>query len=90
MGIQPAAQLVAGGPLTQERTMPRLNPKPPIPTLLSPDQVYSAEVTAQILNISIATLRRMWADGQGPRSRRLSPRRLGVRGRDLLAYLDAA
>jgi predicted DNA-binding transcriptional regulator AlpA len=43
-----------------------------------PDRVRSLRETAALLNISIATLRRMIAAGTGPKVIRLSPRRVGV------------
>jgi hypothetical protein len=43
------------------------------------DRVRSLAETAELLDISICTLRRMIAAGEGPIVTRLSPRRLGVR-----------
>jgi hypothetical protein len=53
------------------------------------DRVRSLAETAALLNISIATLRRLIAAGTGPKVIRLSPRRIGIRDRDREAYLDA-
>jgi predicted DNA-binding transcriptional regulator AlpA len=39
------------------------------------------------MGLSLATLRRMWSDGEGPRKIRISKRRLGVKLRDLRDYL---
>jgi predicted DNA-binding transcriptional regulator AlpA len=52
------------------------------------DRVRSLAETAALLNISIATLRRMIAAGTGPRVIRLSPRRLGIRDSDREAFLQ--
>jgi len=53
------------------------------------DRVVSLPETARAAGISIATLRRRIADGSGPRLVRVSERRVGVRIRDLKAWLDA-
>jgi predicted DNA-binding transcriptional regulator AlpA len=52
------------------------------------DRVRSLAETAALLNISIATLRRMIAAGTGPRVIRLSPRRIGVRDSAREAFLE--
>jgi hypothetical protein len=56
----------------------------------SSDRVVSPAQAAELMGISLATLRRLWDVDQGPRRIRLSPRRLGVRLRDLAEYLDRA
>jgi predicted DNA-binding transcriptional regulator AlpA len=53
------------------------------------DRVVSLNETARTAGISIATLRRRIADGSGPRLVRVTERRVGVRVRDLRAWLDA-
>jgi predicted DNA-binding transcriptional regulator AlpA len=58
------------------------------PRDLQSDQVVSPELAAQILGVSRATLQRLWASGRGPRRLRISQRRIGVRLRDIAAYLD--
>lgn len=52
------------------------------------DRVVSPAQAAELMGVSLATLRRLWDVDQGPRRIRLSPRRLGVRLRDLQSYLD--
>jgi predicted DNA-binding transcriptional regulator AlpA len=53
------------------------------------DRVRSLQETAALLGISICTLRRMIAAGEGPIVTRLSPRRLGIRDSHRAAFLDA-
>jgi predicted DNA-binding transcriptional regulator AlpA len=53
------------------------------------DRVRSLVETAELLGISICTLRRMIAAGTGPTVTQLSPRRLGIRDSHRTAYLDA-
>jgi hypothetical protein len=82
-------------PGTTGRKASRRPPKPvdhqPGPVLdLRSDQVVSPKVTAQILNVSLGTLRRLWRKGTGPRRIRLSARRYGAKLRDIAAYLDRA
>jgi predicted DNA-binding transcriptional regulator AlpA len=67
-----------------------LNRNPPLPDNFDSDRLVSPEVAAELMGISLATLRRLWDLDQGPRRIRLSPRRLGVRLRDLAEYLDRA
>jgi hypothetical protein len=57
---------------------------------LNSDRVVTPAQAAELMGISLATLRRLWDVDQGPRRIRLSPRRLGVRLRDLAEYLDRA
>jgi predicted DNA-binding transcriptional regulator AlpA len=51
--------------------------------------VRSLREVAAATGISIATLRRRVADGTGPVIVRMSPRRVGVRDSDFVAWLDA-
>ena len=44
-----------------------------------PDRVVSLKETAEICDLSVATLRRVIAAGRGPKLTRLSARRVGVR-----------
>jgi hypothetical protein len=53
-----------------------------------PDGVRSLRETAALLNVSIATLRRMIAAGIGPKVIRLSPRRVGVLDSARQAFLQ--
>jgi predicted DNA-binding transcriptional regulator AlpA len=59
----------------------------PLPTSFDSDRVVAPKEVAALLGISIATLRRMWARGEGPRWVRLSLRRQGCRLRDLNDFL---
>jgi predicted DNA-binding transcriptional regulator AlpA len=52
------------------------------------NRVVTPAQAAELMGISLATLRRLWDVDQGPRRIRLSPRRIGVRLRDLAEYLD--
>jgi predicted DNA-binding transcriptional regulator AlpA len=54
-----------------------------------PDRVRSLQETADILNVSLKTLRRMIDAGDGPRVIRLSKQKIGIRDSDRTAYLDA-
>ena len=53
-----------------------------------PDRVRSLAETADLLNISVPTLRRMIAAGTGPSVIRVSARRLGVRDSAREAFLE--
>ena len=53
------------------------------------DRIVSLDETAQAAGISLCTLRRRISDGSGPRTVRLSERRVGVRVRVLKAWIDA-
>ena len=53
------------------------------------DRVVTLIEAAQASCLSIATLRRRLAEGAGPRIVRLSERRVGIRVRDLKAWIDA-
>jgi predicted DNA-binding transcriptional regulator AlpA len=56
------------------------------PDSFDSDRLVSPEVAAELMGLSLATLRRMWSDGEGPRKIRISKRRLGVKLRDLRDY----
>jgi predicted DNA-binding transcriptional regulator AlpA len=58
-------------------------------TVAAEDRVITLNEAAQASCLSIATLRRRLAEGAGPRVVRLSERRIGIRVRDLKAWLDA-
>jgi predicted DNA-binding transcriptional regulator AlpA len=51
--------------------------------------VRSLKQAAAAANISVPTLRRMIREGRGPKTIRLSERRLGVRDRDFLVWLQS-
>jgi predicted DNA-binding transcriptional regulator AlpA len=55
---------------------------------LRSDRVLDPRTAAAILGISLMTLQRTWARGEGPKRIQLSARRIGIRARDLLAYLE--
>lgn len=55
----------------------------------TPATVVSLPEAAEALSISVATLRRTIARGDGPPVVRLSQRRVGIRSGDLRAWLDA-
>lgn len=59
----------------------------PIGTL---DRLVSEKVAAEILNISPDTLRRINHRGEGPRRRKISPRRVGYKLSEVEAYRDGA
>lgn len=52
-----------------------------------PNRVIRFKAAAEELGISPATLRRLWKRGEGPRVLQLSPQCLGIRRRDLEAWL---
>jgi uncharacterized protein (DUF2342 family) len=54
-----------------------------------PNRVQSLQRTAQLSNISLATLRRRIKDGTGPRVTAMSPRRRGVTDRHREAWLES-
>jgi excisionase family DNA binding protein len=56
---------------------------------IPPPRVRSMREAASLAGISIATLYRAIANGEGPRTVRMSPRRRGIRERDLEAWLEA-
>jgi predicted DNA-binding transcriptional regulator AlpA len=65
--------------------------KPSKPSTIFPsdDRVISEHEAAKACGVSIATLRRRVAAGDGPPRIRLSVHRVGYRLRDLRAWLDA-
>jgi len=52
------------------------------------DRLVNEKSTAQILNISCDTLRRLGRRGEGPKRRRISPRRVGYKLSEVEAYRD--
>jgi hypothetical protein len=58
------------------------------PTDFNSDRLVSDQVAAELMDISLATLRRMRLRGEGPPRRRVSERRFGTRLRDIATYLD--
>jgi predicted DNA-binding transcriptional regulator AlpA len=59
-------------------------PMPDFPT----DRLISERATAEILNFSADTLRRLGRRGEGPTRRKISPRRVGYRLSEVEAYRD--
>jgi predicted DNA-binding transcriptional regulator AlpA len=55
---------------------------------LAADRVYSLAYFADVVGISLPTLRRLINRGVGPQLTKLSERRIGVRGRHGTAWLD--
>jgi predicted DNA-binding transcriptional regulator AlpA len=60
----------------------------PIPVVL--DRGISETAAAEILGISVDTLRRMGKRNEGPKRRRVSPRRVSYSERECYAYLEAS
>jgi predicted DNA-binding transcriptional regulator AlpA len=60
------------------------------PSDFNSDRLVSDKVTAELMGISLATLRRMRARGGGPQRRQISQRRYGTRLRDIGAYIERA
>jgi hypothetical protein len=54
-----------------------------------PDRVFTFAVFCRRVGISPATGRRLFASGRGPRVTWLSPRRMGIRERHFVEWLDA-
>lgn len=52
------------------------------------DRLISEKAAAEILNISPDTLRRINHRGEGPRRRKISPRRVGYKLSEVEAYRD--
>lgn len=52
-------------------------------------QVLSIEAGARLAGVSTQTFRRICKNGHGPTLIRLSPRRIGIRVRDLDAWLSS-
>lgn len=59
-----------------------------LPQSLDANRVLSARQVADLLGISIATLRRQYWAGRLPTAIRLSERRVGWRVQDLLAHIE--
>jgi predicted DNA-binding transcriptional regulator AlpA len=53
-----------------------------------PDRLITERTTAEILNISPDTLRRLGRRGEGPIRRKISPRRVGYRLSEVERYRD--
>jgi hypothetical protein len=60
------------------------------PTDFNSDRLVSDQVAAQLMSISLATLRRMRSRGEGPPRRQISLRRYGTRLRDIAEFLNRA
>ena len=54
-----------------------------------PTRVRSMREAAALAGVSIATLYRVIASGDGPRTVRMSPRRRGITDHDLAGWLEA-
>jgi predicted DNA-binding transcriptional regulator AlpA len=54
----------------------------------SPDRLISEKSTAEILDISTDTLRRLGQRDEGPKRRKISPRRVGYKLSEVEAYRD--
>jgi excisionase family DNA binding protein len=63
-----------------------VKPKP----VIEPNAVYSREEAAEILGVSLSTVKRMIAEGHLQVSRLNGGRRLFIRGANILAMLDQA
>jgi predicted DNA-binding transcriptional regulator AlpA len=61
----------------------------PEPCYVAPTRVRSMREAAALAGISIATLYRAIANGHGPRTIRMSPRRRGILEHDLTAWLES-
>lgn len=57
---------------------------------IEPNAVYSREETAQLLGVSLSTLKRMIAEGYLRASKLNGGRRIFIRGANILAMLDKA
>ncbi len=55
---------------------------------VEPNAVYSREEAAEILGVSLSTLRRMIAEGHLPVSKLNGGRRVFIRGANILAMLE--
>lgn len=56
----------------------------------APDRLINEKITAEILGISCDTLRRLGQRGEGPKRRKISPRRVGYKFSEVEAYRDGA
>jgi hypothetical protein len=61
----------------------------PINIPFHPDQVLSDELLASLMGVSIDTVQRNRARGDGPKLTQLSQRRHGTRMRDYQTWLDS-
>jgi predicted DNA-binding transcriptional regulator AlpA len=52
------------------------------------DRLINEKLTAKILGISCDTLRRLGRRGEGPRRRKISPRRVGYKLSEVQAHRD--
>jgi predicted DNA-binding transcriptional regulator AlpA len=59
-----------------------------IASIGTPDRLISERVAAEILNISPDTLLRINRRGEGPRRRKISPRRVGYKLSEVEAFRD--
>lgn len=57
-------------------------------TPVDPDAIYSREETAQLLGISLSTLKRLYRSGQLKVSRPNGIRRMFIKGSSILEMLD--
>ncbi|HJW83497.1 MAG TPA: helix-turn-helix domain-containing protein [Anaerolineae bacterium] len=57
---------------------------------IEPNAVYSREETAQLLGVSLSTVRRMIAEGHLRASQLNGGRRIFIRGASILTMLDKA
>jgi predicted DNA-binding transcriptional regulator AlpA len=53
-----------------------------------PDRLITEKTAAEILGISPDTLRRLGRRGEGPKRRKISPRRVGYKISEVEAYRD--
>jgi excisionase family DNA binding protein len=56
---------------------------------INPDAVYSREETADLLGVSLSTVKRLIASGELEASRPPSIRRIFIKGSNILRMLDA-
>jgi predicted DNA-binding transcriptional regulator AlpA len=54
----------------------------------APDRLITERSTAEILGVSVDTLRRLNRRGEGPTRRKISPRRVGYKLSEVEAYRD--
>jgi predicted DNA-binding transcriptional regulator AlpA len=61
---------------------------PPLPTV-EDQRVLTVIEAARLIGVSLATLKRIFADGGGPPIVQISKRRVGIRVSDLRRWLDS-
>jgi predicted DNA-binding transcriptional regulator AlpA len=61
-----------------------------LPDNFNSDRLVSDPICAELLGISLSTLRRLREQGEGPPRRRISQRRFGTRLRDIAEFLNRA